>query len=75
MDKTKQDVLSTNVVVVEHSSFLLRQNDNATGPICKALKHGAPFFCFASLFYALPVLGLSLELEWVRVHLDFLCLA
>jgi len=28
--------------VVEHASFLLRQDDNAAGPIGKTLKHDAP---------------------------------
>jgi hypothetical protein len=41
MDQAKKDVLCADVVVVEHASFLLRQDYNAAGSIGKALKHGA----------------------------------
>jgi hypothetical protein len=39
MDKTKEDVFSADVVVIEHASFFLRENNNATCSVGKALKH------------------------------------
>jgi hypothetical protein len=39
MDKAKEDVFSTDVIVIEHASFFLRQNNNAAGSVGKALKH------------------------------------
>jgi hypothetical protein len=39
MDKTKENVFGSNVIVVEHASFFLRENNNAAGSIGKALKH------------------------------------
>jgi hypothetical protein len=39
VNKTKEDVLCANVIVIEHASFFLRQDNNATGSIGKALKH------------------------------------
>jgi hypothetical protein len=39
MDEAEQDVLCTDVVVIEHACLFLRQDNNATGSIGKALKH------------------------------------
>jgi hypothetical protein len=39
MDEAKEDVLSTDVVVVEHACLFLRQDNDAAGSIRKALKH------------------------------------
>jgi hypothetical protein len=39
MYESKQDVLSTDVVVVEHASLFLGQDNNTAGSVCKALKH------------------------------------
>jgi hypothetical protein len=39
MDKSKENMFSTDVVVIEHASFFLRENNNAAGSIGKALKH------------------------------------
>ena len=40
MDKSQQDVLSADVVVVEHPGFFLRQDDDPAGTVGKSLKHG-----------------------------------
>jgi hypothetical protein len=39
MDKAEEDMFSSNVIVVEHASFFLREDNNAAGPVGKALKH------------------------------------
>src|SRR4051812_23500236 len=39
MDESQQDVLSADVVVVQHASLFLRQDHDATGSVCKPLKH------------------------------------
>jgi hypothetical protein len=39
MDKAKEDMFGSDVIVIEHASFFLRQNNNAAGSIGKALKH------------------------------------
>ena len=44
MDESKQDVLGADVVVIEHASFFLRENNNATCPVGKALKHRSDSF-------------------------------
>jgi hypothetical protein len=44
MNKAEQDVLSADVVVIEHACFFLGQHNNAAGSIGKALKHGRGLF-------------------------------
>ena len=39
MDESQQDVLSADVVVVQHASLFLRQHHDAPGPVGKPLKH------------------------------------
>jgi hypothetical protein len=39
MDESQQDVLSADVVVVQHASLFLRQHHDASGPVCKPLEH------------------------------------
>jgi predicted GNAT family N-acyltransferase len=39
MDEAEEDVLRTDVVVVEHACLFLRQDNDSAGSICKALKH------------------------------------
>jgi hypothetical protein len=39
MDKSKEDVLSTDVVVIEHAGFLLCEDDDSTSPVGKAFEH------------------------------------
>jgi hypothetical protein len=40
-------MFSADVIVIEHASFFLRQNNNAAGSIGKALKH--QFISFSGL--------------------------
>jgi hypothetical protein len=44
VNESKKNVLCANVIVIEHASFFLRQYNNATGSIGKALKHVADSF-------------------------------
>ena len=39
LDEAEQDVLGTNVIVVEHPRFFLRQNYDATSTVRKPLEH------------------------------------
>jgi hypothetical protein len=39
MDEAEEDVFGADVIVIEHASFFLREDNNATGPVGKALKH------------------------------------
>src|SRR5699024_4983594 len=39
LDETEQDVLGTNVIVVEHPCLFLRQNYDATSTVRKPLEH------------------------------------
>ena len=39
VDQAKQDVLGTDVVVVEHPGLFLRQNHNSPGPVGEPLEH------------------------------------
>src|SRR5687768_8018073 len=39
MDESQQDVLSSDVVVVQHASLFLRQHHDAPGSVGKPLKH------------------------------------
>ena len=39
MDEAEQDVLGADVVVVEHPSLFLRQDDNPTCPVGEPLEH------------------------------------
>ncbi len=41
VDKTQEDVLGTDVVVVEHACLFLGKHNNATGTVRKSLKHFA----------------------------------
>jgi len=51
VDETKQDVLRTDVVVVEHPGLFLGQDDNPTRPVGKPLEHSrsSPAKLFHSL--------------------------
>ena len=40
-EQAEQDVLGTDVVVLEDAGLFLGQNDDLAGPLCKALKHRA----------------------------------
>jgi hypothetical protein len=40
VDESKEDVLCADVVVIEHACFFLSQDNNSSGSIGKALKHG-----------------------------------
>src|SRR5690606_34154863 len=42
VDEAEQDVLRTDVVVVEHLRLFLGENDHATGTICEPLEHVTP---------------------------------
>lgn len=44
MDKSEQDVLSADVIVVKAARFFLRQDDHATCTISKPLEHGCTSF-------------------------------
>jgi hypothetical protein len=44
VDEAKEDVLGADVVVIEHACFFLSQDNNASGSIGKALKHGQGSF-------------------------------
>ena len=61
MDKSKKNVFSTDVVVIEHAGFFLCQHDNATSSISKALEH------LATSFYDFRV---SLPIRRDGLHLD-----
>jgi hypothetical protein len=37
--QSEQDVLGADVVVLERSRLLLRENDDLTGPFCESLEH------------------------------------
>jgi hypothetical protein len=39
MNESKEDVFGSDVIVIEHASFFLREDNNAAGSIGKALKH------------------------------------
>jgi hypothetical protein len=39
MDQTEEDVLGTDVVVVEEARFLLCEDDDSSSPICKPFEH------------------------------------
>jgi hypothetical protein len=39
MNQTQEDVLSPDVVVVEHAGFFLSQNHHTAGPVGKPLEH------------------------------------
>jgi hypothetical protein len=39
MDESKEDVLGTDVIVVEHASFLLGEDNYASCSIGKAFEH------------------------------------
>jgi hypothetical protein len=39
-EESQQDVLGTDVVVLEDAGFLLGQDDHLAGAFCEALKHG-----------------------------------
>jgi hypothetical protein len=52
VDEAKEDVLGADVVVIEHACFFLSQDNNASGSIGKALKHGqGSFFSFLTCNY------------------------
>ena len=40
VDQAEEDVLGSDVVVVEQARFLLRQHDHSAGSIGKAFEHG-----------------------------------
>ena len=40
VDETKENVLGTDVAVVQQASFFLRQHNHPTSPIGEAFKHG-----------------------------------
>src|SRR4030081_2747514 len=42
VDETEQDVLGTDVVVVQQARFLLRQNHDSPGPVGEAFEHPLP---------------------------------
>ena len=43
-EEAEQDVLGPDVVVLERSRFLLRENDHLSGSLCESLEHAAgPF--------------------------------
>ena len=42
VDETEQDVLGTDVVVVQQARFLLRQNHDSPGPVGEAFEHSLP---------------------------------
>jgi hypothetical protein len=48
MDETKQDVFSTDVIVIEHACFFLSQDNYTSGSIGKALKHRLTSFLLVS---------------------------
>ncbi len=39
VDEAQQDVLGTDVVVIEHLGFFLRQDNDAASAVGKSLKH------------------------------------
>ena len=41
-EQAKQDVLCTDVVVLEGAGFLLRQDDNLASPLCESFEHRLP---------------------------------
>ncbi len=60
VDEAKQDVLGTDVVVVEHPGLFLSQNHNPPRPIREPLKHART---------ALPWLSLSVRTLEDTIHL------
>jgi hypothetical protein len=42
MDEAEQDVLGTDVVVMEHPGFFLRQDNHPPRPVGKPLEHRPP---------------------------------
>jgi hypothetical protein len=44
MDEAEEDMFGADVVVVEHACFFLSQDNDASGSIGKALKHGRNSF-------------------------------
>jgi hypothetical protein len=44
MNQSKKNVFGTDVVVIEHASLFLREDNNATGSVGKALKHRSDSF-------------------------------
>jgi len=42
VDEAQQDVLGTDVVVVEHPRLFLGEDDNAAGTVGETLEHGTP---------------------------------
>jgi hypothetical protein len=59
VDEAEEDVLGADVVVVEHASFFLRENNDSASSIGKALKH----------------LGTSCGTGWIGLSLAGLALA
>ena len=44
MNEAEQDVLGADVVVVEEPSFLLGQNNDPSGSVCKSFEQGRTAF-------------------------------
>ena len=42
VDETQQEVLGTDVIVVEHPRLFLREDDHPSGPVGESFKHAVP---------------------------------